>query len=146
MKSTMALFVSGICCGMAIMFLILDCQQPEQAPTAIETVYDTVVALRQSKPIVITKCKTKTIHTSDTLYRTPPFTAIVDTIIVHDTLRAEFQFPANTLSLELRRMPDTTLVERACTTKTITEKQPWWRAPLYFLTGALAGYYLGNIK
>lgn len=117
-----------------------------QPPTETQVVRDTVYSIRPSKPIVITKYKARIVKISDTIVQSVPFTASIDTVIVHDTIRAEFAFPENLLSLEIRKAPDTAIIDRQIVTRTVEKREPWWRVPLYFITGAVAGYVLQSVK
>lgn len=114
--------------------------------TETQLVRDTVYSIRPSKPIVITKYKTRIVKVSDTAVASVPFTAHMDTVIVHDTIRAEFAYPENLLSLEIRKAPDTSLIDRQLVTRTVEKREPWWRVPLFFLTGAATGYVLHSVK
>jgi hypothetical protein len=107
---------------------------------------DTIVRTIASEPIIITKVKTKIIKLSDTLIKTYPFVARIDTIIKHDTVRVEFEYPANLLSLAVSRRPDTLRVERIIISDTKLRSEEWWVKPLIVAGSFAAGWLSGQIK
>jgi hypothetical protein len=107
-----------------------------------DTIYQEVPA----KPIIINKIRTKIIYQKDTIIETQPFTAVIDTIINHDTLHTEFSFPENSFSMLFLRKPDTVIVQKVTTIETQPLKSTWWEVPLSILGGAALGYVFGRIK
>jgi hypothetical protein len=105
---------------------------------------DTVYKEIQSEPLILEKARTKIIYKRDTVIQTKPFTAITDTIIKHDTVHAEYEFPENFFSLSVLRKPDTL---RTIQIETISEKKSndqWWKQTAYILGGAFIGYFIGQ--
>jgi len=100
---------------------------------------DTLIRLVPQPAIKIYKVKTKVIKLKDTVIQSYPFTAKLDTIILRDTIKAEFAFPQNTLSLELLKKPDTLKTERITLQKTIEKEKPWWETPVCIAGGILTG-------
>lgn len=105
---------------------------------------DTVIVVKQSEPIIIEKATTKIVYTRDTIIRTQPFIAVVDTIIKKDTIYAKFEFPANNFDLWIKKKPDSTLIQTITFTKEIIKDRPWWEASAFTLGGAVLGFLLGK--
>ena len=107
---------------------------------------DTVVKLKPQKPLIIYKTKMKLVKTSDSLIKTYPFVAKLDTMLQQDTIRANYEFPQNLFTLEIKRKPDSIKIETIEKIKTIADKKQWWEAPAYVLSGVLLGYLIGKSK
>ena len=116
------------------------------ADTNIEYRYgierDTIIKTVESEPVIIEKIKPKIIYSRDTVIKTNPFVAFVDTVIKRDTVFAEYTYPENLFSLEIREPVDSIMIPQITEYK---EKQvEWWEKPLFFITGSFVGYLLGN--
>lgn len=146
MKSLIEYLCIFIFAAIVSIILLRLTENSSHAPAITQVVRDTIYSIRESKPIILTKCKTKTVRVSDTVFSSPAFTATVDTVVVHDTIRAEFAFPQNLLSLEVRKAPDTSIIDRQVITREVEKHDPWWRIPLYFLSGTAIGYVLHGVK
>lgn len=107
---------------------------------------DTIIKTIPSKPIVINKVKTKIKYIKDTIITTKPFIAIIDTIYKTDTIKIEYEFPENLLSLRIYKQPDTTKIERITQINTSKQKSYWWEIPAYICSGALLGFLLSKIN
>jgi hypothetical protein len=107
---------------------------------------DTIVKMQLQAPLILYKTKLKIIKTSDTVIQSNPFIAKLDTIIQHDTIKADYEFPQNLLSFELKRRPDTLKIQTIEKIKTVPESKPWWQTPAYVGAGVILGYLLGKAK
>lgn len=104
--------------------------------------YDTII--HKAEPIIIEKFKTKTIVTKDTLILSTPFLAIVDTILLRDTVYAEFIYPENEMSIAIRRAVDSIpFISKEKTINTLNEDKvcPWYEQAGI----ALGSFVLGAI-
>ena len=108
-------------------------------------VRDTIVEYIEQEPLIIEKVKTKIQIKSDTIIKTLPFIASMDTVLLSDTIHASFEFPENHMSVNLRKGLDSIQVRNIEVIKTIKEEDPWWETPAYILSGTLLGYLLGGI-
>jgi hypothetical protein len=77
-----------------------------------------------------------TVHDT-TYFRSPAFSACLDTIIKKDTFNTEFKFPEMTISQEIRLHPDS-VIERTIRIEIPYEKKPFWINE-YSLTGTAIG-------
>jgi len=111
-----------------------------------KVVRDTIREIVHAKPITIAKIKAKIIRTSDTVIRFSPFKAIIDTVILHDTIKSTFDYPTGIFSLDIRRPPDTLMTERIRIYEPQIDKEKWWEKPMLILGSAAAGYMFGRIK
>jgi hypothetical protein len=87
-----------------------------------------------------------TVHETDTVYRTPAFVAILDTIVKHDTIGIEYAFPQHTFSVALRQGRDSISYEVRTLTITNYEQRPWWMDALTHIGAATLGYSIAQIK
>lgn len=145
-KTLLTLFVAALCFALGIIvgLKFLDSTNRD-ALTETSARIDTLFIEKTSPPVIIKKALTRVKYISDTVYKSPPFTARFDTIILRDTVMAEFDFPANTLSLELRKRPDTTIY--ALKTVALPAKErSWWETPLYIIAGAACGYFVKSLN
>ena len=106
--------------------------------------HDTVFTQIASVPLILEKVKTKIIYKKDTVIVTNPFIASIDTIVKHDTVHAEYEFPENIFSLNVRSKPDTLQTVYIKTYERANEQTKWWERPAYILGGCIAGYFIGK--
>lgn len=122
--------------------IFLSCQKENiQIKEKILVETDTVVRLLPQKIIEIKQSKPKIIYLRDTILQTQPFTALLDTILLKDTVRAEYTFPENTFSVLLRSQSDSLLQITNTMTKTETL---WYEKAAYLLGGILIGIIINK--
>ncbi len=107
---------------------------------------DTVYEVVEAEPLVIEKVRTKIIRRFDTVIKTQPFTAKLDTVVRRDSVRAEFDFPENLISLDIRREPDSLRVPKMTVFRTEAQEEHWWETPAYVAGAVIIGYLLGSAK
>ena len=107
-------------------------------------VRDTVIKTIRPEPLVIEKVKARKVFIRDTVIVSRPYIAIVDTVVRRDTVRAEYEFPLNLFSLDIRRAADSVKIETITISKYIKESRPWWELPLSVAAGAGIGYLAGS--
>ena len=73
----------------------------------IKIVRDTITKIIRPKEIKIERVKAKIVYKRDTIYRTRPFSAKLDTTVNRDSVKIEYEFPANLFAFSLKRAPDT---------------------------------------
>lgn len=129
-----------------LLFLPAGIKRNRQDAYAVRVVRDTVIKTVPAKPLVITKVKTHIVKLSDTVIRYHPFRATIDTVIMRDTIRSYFEFPAGLFSLSVKSPPDSLKVPRIIMYKTKREKEQWWEKPLMAAGCVLAGYVIGRVK
>lgn len=99
----------------------------ENVKTLVET--DTLF-LEKDKIVYRTIPKIEYINTIDTIIKTKPFIARVDTILHHrDTLKIEYTFPENNFLMELSRPLDSIIINREYETVRYIEvpkKEEWY--------------------
>jgi hypothetical protein len=96
------------------------------------------------EPIVIERVKPKIVYKSDTIVRSKPFTAVIDTVLKLDTIRVSYDFPENNMRLAIRMATDTVYNSY----ETIIEKCPkskWWETPAIATGGVLLGILVTNV-
>ncbi|MDQ1266267.1 MAG: hypothetical protein QG635_1419 [Bacteroidota bacterium] len=147
MKNTTITLIAILCffLGFALSYYLFPQYREISKPLIIEKrVIDTVIKSIPQEPLIINKVKTKIEYKHDTIIITKPFMAHLDTIICHDTVRAEYEFPANEFSLLIRKKPDTSRVERITVYSTIDKNTSWWQEALYFVSGSIIGILISN--
>lgn len=97
------------------------------------------------KVVKIVKAKPSIIRRNDTVFTAPAFTAILDTIYKKDTVRIEYSFPENLISMELKTATDTMYKERIIFAPTLESNSKWYEPYLYALGGIAAGYIASEI-
>lgn len=107
---------------------------------------DTVVKLIKSEPVIIEKIKPEIHYLRDTIIETKPFIARIDTVILRDTVMAEYIFPQNLLSMKLSRGSDSLRVEQLNSVEYLEDEKEWWELPAYVLAGVILGFLLGGNK
>lgn len=140
--------ISILCIATAVTAIVMTlnrCNSQSQI-AGIETKTDTIVIVRPAEPVVITKAKTKIVKTCDTVFQSTGFVARLDTIIMRDTIKAEFSYPDNLLSLCVSRKPDSTIIEnRTVKIETASRSSGTWEKVLYALGGFAGGYILKSL-
>ena len=146
--NTILTVILAIAIGLSLFFVGRCTKDPDRiVETKTEIVRDTIINIVQQPPIVIYKAKPVIEYQTDydTVIVTKPFIARVDTIIVRDTIHAEYTFPQNTFSMVLKRKPDSIFTYKEYVIKTEYMKEPWYEKPLYATGGLLLGYFLGGM-
>jgi hypothetical protein len=121
-----------------IVFLIFHFITKTETPTTGRIIWksDTVLKVLPQKIVEIRNAKPKIIYLKDTIIETQPFIAKLDTIILRDTIWAEYVFPENRLSLGYRSQSDSLLQ----ITNTMTKTETYWvEKAAYLLGGILIG-------
>jgi len=130
----------------AVLLYLFAGQSCHQDDDELKTFRDTLIKTVKSEPIVITKMKTKIIKLSDTVVKYHPFRALVDTVIMRDTVHAYYEFPEGLFSLEYKPARDTFRFERTTYRKVIRQSEKWWEKPLIIVGSVLAGYAIGRVR
>ena len=87
-----------------------------------------------------------TLFINDTIfYKTPAFTARLDTII-KDTINIKYYFPENEFSFLLRPRPDTVKFKYVKIKTEVIKKDKWYIKPVYIVGGFLLGYLVNDLK
>lgn len=107
---------------------------------------DTVIKEIRSEPIVLTKVVPKITYVHDTIYSSMPYKAVLDTILRSDTIKAEYRFPENLLSLRISTQADTLTYFNTKTIDLYAKEENWWEIPSYILGGIALGYLIGDSK
>lgn len=108
---------------------------------------DTVVQVQiVRKPMVVARQKAQVAFVQDSVVRTQPFVARMDTVAAGDTLSVEYRFPEHLITAELRRRADTlqTVVVRERTVEVRLERRRWWEELATHLGAALVGYVVAR--
>lgn len=95
----------------------------EQASSSVKI--DTFLKIVRSKPIILEKIKTRIVKKRDTIIKTVPFTASIDTLVDKDTVKATFDYPEKLFSLNISGPPDTLAMQKYLITKMIRKKDAW---------------------
>ncbi|MGA2296005.1 MAG: hypothetical protein ABSG15_00470 [FCB group bacterium] len=127
-------------------YILLSQKNSESRRNIIQNteIHDTIFKIVPSKPLTLTKVKTKIVKVSDSSIVTHPFVAKIDTIVLRDTIRAAFEFPQNLMSLQINKKPDSMLVARTTLITTVEKERPWWETASYIIGGAFVGYLIGH--
>ena len=130
----------------AVLLFLFAGQNCNRDDDELKIFHDTIIKTVRSEPIVITKMKTKIIKLSDTVIQYHPFRALVDTVIMHDTIHSYYEFPEGLFSLEYKPARDTFRFERTAYRKVIRQSEKWWEKPLIIVGSVLAGYTIGRVR
>lgn len=104
---------------------------------------DTIVKIVPQKEIKIVEARPRIRYVRDTIIVTKPFIAQLDTIIQRDTIFASFQFPDNTMSINLRTSNDSIRIPQITIEKTKYE-QNWYELAAALGGGFILGLILGK--
>lgn len=107
---------------------------------------DTVVHTITHEPVIINRAPadTVTMHHTDTVYQTPAFTARIDTVVLRDTITAEYHFPQHTFSVALKQAADSIHIEYITNTVTVHRNPAWYEWAGVALGGLATGYLMGS--
>lgn len=145
MPNKLLLALSGILLAAIIYLLCFEVNKVKLQKVEIEK-RDTIYKMIQKVPIEIVRTKPKLRIVRDTVIQSPEFIATVDTVIRRDTIRAEYEFPQNLLSLQIRQSPDSLMQERiTIQTKEYIDRTKWWEKPLIVIAGIVVGIVVGKI-
>ena len=143
MKKIIIGLIAGIIIGL-LMAAAYTNRNPAKT-TKTTTSIDTVIIIKEREPLIIEKVRAVIKYKRDTVILSKPFKASLDTIIKHDTIRAEYDFPENLFSLKYKFKADSS---RNINTVKIYEKQEsteWLINTGYFLAGIAGGFLLHSI-
>lgn len=141
-----------------IAFLIIDKKlNPITEKTTIKEVavvkYDTVYSVERYEPTIINKATaTFTITKKDTVIKTAPFIATLDTIVMRDTIKVDYSFPQNYFNLKYLRHLDSIRVINKETIKfeIVKVERPLWLDIVSHsgagAVGGLIGFGIGRIR
>ncbi len=111
-----------------------------------ETKIDTIIKIKENPPLEIVKYQPKIRYLRDTIFTTYNFTAQIDTVIIRDTLKAEYHYPENIFSMKLTRSPDSLIQESITKIKIIEKQSSWWQTPLIIAVSVCGGYIISEIS
>lgn len=105
---------------------------------------DTVKVIKEVPKIVMQK-KAKIKYLRDTVLTTRPFEAVVDTVLLKDTVYIAYSYPENTFNVSIARGADTNLIERNyyLVNEQQNKQSSWTSAALNILGGFLGGLVVG---
>ena len=105
---------------------------------------DTVKVIKEVPKIVMQK-KAKIKYLRDTILTTQPFEAVVDTVLLKDTVYIAYSFPANTFNVSIARGADTNQIERNyyLVNEQQNKQSRWTSTALNILGGFLGGLAVG---
>lgn len=108
---------------------------------------DTVVQVQiVRKPVVVVRRRAQVAFVQDSVVRTQPFVARMDTVAAGDTLSVEYRFPSHLLSVELRKRADTlqTVLVRERMVEVRLERKKWYEEFATHLATAVVGYLIAR--
>ena len=144
MPNKLLLALSGILLATIIYLLCFEVNKVKLQKVEIEK-RDTIYKIIQKEPIEIVRTKPKLRIVRDTVIQSPEFIAVLDTVIRSDTIRAEYEFPQNLLSLQIRQSPDSLMQERITIhTKEYIDHTKWWEKHLIAIAGIVVGIVVGK--
>lgn len=109
MKNTLILSLLSLLAGALIYHLLIP--KPVESVRIISQIKrDTIYKIEHRQPIIIEKIAHKITYNTDTIYTTGAFTAIIDTIIKHDTVYLRYDYPEHLFNLAIKHKIDTSAV------------------------------------
>lgn len=139
MKVTIAILTTLITLLLIYIFLL------SQKDNSVQKIYkiDTIVKIVPHKQIKIIQAPSKIHYIKDTIILTQPFIATLDTIIQHDTVFAAFHFPENSISLDVRRQPDSLKIPQIILEPSSSQRN-WFEIPAAMGVGLIIGLIIGK--
>lgn len=104
---------------------------------------DTIIKIIPQKEIKIVEGKPKIQYIRDTIVQTQPFVARLDTILLRDTIFAQYQYPENLMSIEVRTSNDSIRLPRITIERTKYERN-WYELATAYGGGIILGLILGR--
>lgn len=95
------------------------------------------------EPVIVERISPKIIYKSDTIIKTKPFTAMVDTIFKRDTIKVRYDFPENNMKIAIKMATDTVYNSHLSIVEDSKENN-WWEKPTIFAGGVLLGILITN--
>jgi len=102
-----------------------------------------VIRIRTVAQVIYKDGPTAYVH--DTVYKTRPFVACLDTIVKRDTINITYSFPQHIFDLEYHPSPDSVVYDRIETVirvprDKVWHEEPWFRVTTHVLTAALTAW------
>ncbi len=141
MKSFLVI-ISVLAFALLLLFLLIN-NLPLKKQDYVVHKIDTIIKIIPQKEIKIVEAKPKIKFILDTIIQTKPFVATIDTVIVRDTLYAQFMFPDNLMSINVRRSSDSVLLPQITIEKTKYERN-WYETAAAFGGGLILGLIIGK--
>ncbi|QLH54985.1 MAG: hypothetical protein CH6_4507 [Candidatus Kapaibacterium sp.] len=107
--------------------------------------YDTIEIVKPVEKIVIQKAKPRIKIVRDTIIKTKPFVAELDTIVKSDTVSAKYTFPENLFELQISRKADTFRIPQFVVARD-DRKKDWLDKIGTFVVGVSLGFLIAKIK
>lgn len=104
---------------------------------------DTIVKIIPQKEIEIIEAKPKIRYIRDTIIQTQPFVAQLDTILMRDTLFAQYKFPDNLMSINVKTSNDSIKLPQITIERTKYERN-WYELATALGGGIILGLILGK--
>lgn len=104
---------------------------------------DTIIKIIPQKEIKIVEAKPKIQYIRDTIIQTQPFVARLDTILLRDTIYAQYQFPENLMSINIRTSGDSIRLPQITVERTKQERK-WYELATAFGGGIILGLLIGK--
>lgn len=129
----------------AVIGFMICCNLPEEDTIEYrdKIIYDTLIKTVEHKPIKI-EAEPKIIIKRDTIIKIKPFTAVLDTVYIRDTIKAIYDYPENIFRLDITKQNDTIFIPAETIIK--YKKMPWYYDAGLFLAGSATGYLIGNTR
>lgn len=115
-------------------------------PGETKYLYDTMFVVETKPPIIVEKAVPKIIYRKDSSIKTFPFRAVLDTILVYDTIKVAYDFPENRMDIDIRLRPDSskTVTNTIIKTQIVSEKRAWWIDALTHIGAFGIGFIIGK--
>lgn len=132
-----------------ILILAACCPRPTIIRNETTKADSTLITISRDSLKLITQPRLE--YRTDTVFITSPFSAIVDTVVLKDTIKIKYRFPENELTADIRRSPDS--VYKVTVTKHVTDtvyvggasEYAWWELLLLSIALVVIGYVAGVI-
>lgn len=138
------IILSLVCCFVGYLVGIIINRNSEQLVYVERMRVDTLFQILEPEPLIIDRVKLKQVFIKDTIILTKPFIATLDTIIVRDTVKVEYFFPENLMSMAIYRSNDTLKTIRITETLKENTSTNWWETTLIGIATATLGYFVGK--
>jgi len=109
----------------------------KQVITKLDTIH------HQPEVITLEKVKTKIKYVRDTVIKTRPFIASIDTVIKHDTVYADFRFPEREMNIAIKQATDTVYHNKQIFVD--NNEREWWEDPAIATGGLIIGYIIAGV-
>jgi len=143
MKNYLITAILALIAGVMLYHFLFRTENRKYAQTKL--IRDTIYRIEQREPIILSKVEPKIHYLRDTIYHSPAFIAILDTIVRTDTVYVSYEFPENLFDLTIKHQQDTNMAVEIVFRQEDEPKEQVSDNPFIMLALFLLGLLVGNL-